>query len=371
MKYRTAMTRYKKIFFFVTAATLFLTGGFFLLVPDSALALTTQIVPSQCANSSACGLCELGLAFKNATDIMIALAGPAAVVFLFWAALMFMMSGGSQSRVSEAKKIATAAVVGLLIVLFSWIILNTLINFVFQASTPGSVYSGIAPWNTIDCQALIYPSISTIPPVGTPIVPPGSATTTCPYAFGYGTDSAGVRKQFYHVILGVVTQARDSGVQQNISATLAAFNSLKVAAQTKYPGVYDGMSPSSVYRPYLYQAHLYDLYTLDTNQTLAADQNCSILKSQVRNMLANHGIAGVVGAPNACGISSKHVVGASIDISDASRGQSFTSTQYNDLNNLAQANNIPLVWRAYPGDPAHFDLSNPPYKGCNNVNEWY
>ena len=364
------MTRYKKILFFITAAALLLTSGFF--IPTGALALTTEIVPSQCQNSSACGLCELGLAFKNATDIMIALAGPAAVVFLFWAALMFMMSGGSQSRVSEAKKIATAAVVGLLIVLFSWIILNTLVNSVFQAKGQGGIP---LPWDTIDCTALIYPSISTIPPVGTPLPPTTTATTTCPYTFGSNTgliSGVSVTQQYPHRVLGLVTLSSDPGIQQNITATVNAFNALKSAATAVDSAAFGNMTMNSLYRPYLYQAHLFDLYTLNNNAALAADNNCISFRLQVQGLLQLHSISlsGTVGLPSMCGTTSKHVIGAGVDI-----GGGFTSVQYGQLNSIAQANNIPLTWRNYQNDPAHFDLVNPPYtpSSCsyNGKGDWY
>ncbi|OHB21400.1 MAG: hypothetical protein A2939_03690 [Parcubacteria group bacterium RIFCSPLOWO2_01_FULL_48_18] len=120
----------------------------FLSAPSYAVAVS--IVPQTCATASSseilakCGVCALAQAFKNATDIMITISGPLAVMFLLYAAVLFLTSGGSQERVSQAKKVATSAAVGLVIVLLSWVILNTIINVIFGAKLS-------APWSSFTC----------------------------------------------------------------------------------------------------------------------------------------------------------------------------------------------------------------------------
>ena len=45
-----------------------------------------------------------------------------------WGGLMFMFSRGKPDGISKAKSILTGAVVGLLIVLFAWLIVNTAVT---------------------------------------------------------------------------------------------------------------------------------------------------------------------------------------------------------------------------------------------------
>jgi lipopolysaccharide export LptBFGC system permease protein LptF len=67
---------------------------------------------------------------------------PLATLIMVIAGIAFVISGGSPTRASTAKKILTSIVIGVIIVLVSWLIIDTIIMFLTGASSP---------WSTIDC----------------------------------------------------------------------------------------------------------------------------------------------------------------------------------------------------------------------------
>lgn len=65
----------------------------------------------------------------NISKFVFGILGSLTLLMFVYGGLMFLISAGSADKVGQAKKIITAAVVGLLIVFGSWLI----INFVFKA----------------------------------------------------------------------------------------------------------------------------------------------------------------------------------------------------------------------------------------------
>lgn len=66
------------------------------------------------------------LIYQNIIDAFIVFCGAAAVLYLVLSGIKFITSGGDQIKVAEAKKSMTFAVVGLVIVLFSFFIIKVL-----------------------------------------------------------------------------------------------------------------------------------------------------------------------------------------------------------------------------------------------------
>ena len=59
--------------------------------------------------------------------------------------VMFLTAGGDPGRIGSAKKILTATVIGLAIILAAWLIIDTVIMFLVPSSSP------FQSWETIDC----------------------------------------------------------------------------------------------------------------------------------------------------------------------------------------------------------------------------
>jgi uncharacterized protein YsxB (DUF464 family) len=72
---------------------------------------------------------------------------PLAAVMIVVGGIMIMTAGGSTERVAKGREIVTAAVVGLLIALLSWLIIDTIIGII----AVGWDNLKIGPWNKLSC----------------------------------------------------------------------------------------------------------------------------------------------------------------------------------------------------------------------------
>ena len=123
--------------------------SYFLLV--AAWPAAARIVP-ECTSggvAGACGLCDFFLLIKNIFNfIALTLTPPVAGFMFLVAGLYFLTSGGSEERVSQARKIFVAALIGVLIIYSSWLIVNSIIQVV------GKSVDGFNPqsWWQFTCQ---------------------------------------------------------------------------------------------------------------------------------------------------------------------------------------------------------------------------
>ncbi|MDA3802400.1 MAG: hypothetical protein PF488_00685 [Patescibacteria group bacterium] len=84
---------------------------------------------SRCKGLSAteCGDYEMNdfiVLAVNAAQWILGIVGSLTLIMFVYGGIMFLISGGSSDKVGQAKKIITAAVVGLLIVFGSWLIIR-------------------------------------------------------------------------------------------------------------------------------------------------------------------------------------------------------------------------------------------------------
>jgi len=93
-----------------------------------------------------CTLCHLFVLFKRIVDFLtLNIIFPLAVLMIVVGGVMFLTAGGDPGRIGGAKKILTATVIGLAIILAAWLIVDTVITFLTPASSP------FQNWSTIDC----------------------------------------------------------------------------------------------------------------------------------------------------------------------------------------------------------------------------
>ncbi len=91
--------------------------------------------------TGACNLCDAMIVLRNIINFGFTLAISISTGMIAWGAVRMMTAGGSESNVSEAKKIIFSAITGVAIALGSWIIVNTLF----------SVFTGSWNWNHFTC----------------------------------------------------------------------------------------------------------------------------------------------------------------------------------------------------------------------------
>lgn len=64
----------------------------------------------------------------NLFNAVLALAGAVAVVFIIWGGIQYTLSQGDASKIKKAKDTLLYSIVGLVIVMFSFVILNYVIG---------------------------------------------------------------------------------------------------------------------------------------------------------------------------------------------------------------------------------------------------
>lgn len=130
------------------APILFIILIFTFLFLNFASMAQAALVPCGPGVGHECAWCDLMTLGKNIIDFIVYyLVFPITAVMIVVGGLFVMTAGGSESRFSKGKEIATAAVIGLLIALTSWIIINTIMGI-------ATGYTNIVgrPWNELQCK---------------------------------------------------------------------------------------------------------------------------------------------------------------------------------------------------------------------------
>jgi hypothetical protein len=119
----------------------------------STLITEAALVPCGREGQPACTWCDLMQLIKNVIDFLMYLVIPLSVIMIVIGGIIIMTAAGSTQRVSQGKEIVTAALIGLLIALLSWIIIDTILKII--STTPqGSgtaIIKDYGPWNKIKC----------------------------------------------------------------------------------------------------------------------------------------------------------------------------------------------------------------------------
>ena len=126
--------------------SLFLVSCFLFLVVALPVWAADGLVPCSGPDCDLCKFLQLisGLIFFLVKNIMPPLAG---LLFLI-GGIMMVIAGGSEERLKKGKDILKSTAIGVLIVLASWAIVNTLIT------TLGAKVAGFVPsnWWTVKCK---------------------------------------------------------------------------------------------------------------------------------------------------------------------------------------------------------------------------
>ncbi|PIT90758.1 MAG: hypothetical protein COU22_00395 [Candidatus Komeilibacteria bacterium CG10_big_fil_rev_8_21_14_0_10_41_13] len=87
----------------------------------------------------ACGLCDIVQTAVNIFRFILGILGGAALLMFVWHGFNFLTSQGNKERVEAAKKGLVHTIIGIVIVLFSWFIVNFII--VVATSDPAATQS--------------------------------------------------------------------------------------------------------------------------------------------------------------------------------------------------------------------------------------
>jgi hypothetical protein len=109
-----------------------------------------RLVPCDGTDCSFCDLVVLGSRIINwFFGLVFVLFG----VITFVAGFNLMTSGGNQTKLDDAKKKLSNAIIGLIIVFSAWLIVDTLMKAIVPGGNVGDAVNvdGLGMWNTIEC----------------------------------------------------------------------------------------------------------------------------------------------------------------------------------------------------------------------------
>lgn len=106
---------------------------------------SAALVPCGYGVGAPCTLCDLLVMVNNIVNFLTAISISIATIMILWGGFLLLMAAGNEEKLKSAKSVLTTAIIGLVIVLVSWIIINTLI--VFFGSSSGFPW----PWYQINC----------------------------------------------------------------------------------------------------------------------------------------------------------------------------------------------------------------------------
>lgn len=88
----------------------------------------TRGLSDECLTEGACGTCDILVVVNNIIGFALQIVGGLAVLALVVSGVLYITSGGNPEQAQHAKMAATAAVIGTLIVLCTWLIVTTIVN---------------------------------------------------------------------------------------------------------------------------------------------------------------------------------------------------------------------------------------------------
>lgn len=79
--------------------------------------------------------------FTRITNTVLYIVGIISVIMLIWGGLRYIMSGGDSKKITDAKNTILYAIIGLIIAILAFAIVNFVLNTISSASTPEATES--------------------------------------------------------------------------------------------------------------------------------------------------------------------------------------------------------------------------------------
>ena len=74
--------------------------------------------------------------FNQITSVALGVIGAVSVIMLIWGGLRYIISGGDSKKITDAKNTILYAIIGLIIAVLSYAIINFVLNSISSVSTP-------------------------------------------------------------------------------------------------------------------------------------------------------------------------------------------------------------------------------------------
>ncbi|MFA5997181.1 MAG: hypothetical protein WC791_01685 [Candidatus Paceibacterota bacterium] len=287
------------------------------------------------------GTTDLPTYLAGMIKLLIALGAGLAVLYGVIGGTQYVAAGISPDAKSGAKERIVNALIGLTIILSSYLVLNSinpdLVNF--KLTLDSVTVRNMAPTLT--------PGVGGN---GTGVIAPGSDCSVPTPDMSLLDDPAASAMEGGN---NVIWSSNDPTVQSN----LTALNKEVVKLQYALPELNSGytVNVTSAYRPYNYQKHLFQVFTAyntfkDNNDPLCVDE-----KAAVGSEYSSHGLGSLVSNPDSQ--NSPHMYGTGVDLSPVGVNFSnFSQFGYTDINAFMVHEGIMLSWQNIQGDQWHFNL---------------
>lgn len=129
------------------------------------------IVPCGSTGQDVCTPCHLFQALHNAIDLVLyGITGPVAAFMIVLAGGMMLLSAGNARLYSQGKTILKNTLIGVAIILLSWVF----VNFLIKSLEKGNTYDS---WYEFTCPAFLQVQESALP---SPVAPQGNASSPAP-----------------------------------------------------------------------------------------------------------------------------------------------------------------------------------------------
>ena len=120
---------------------------FLTVVPFFAFAQVIPIiVPEDCRGANAaqnCGICDLAQLAQNVLNAGIYIVIFLSAVLFSWAGWKYVTAGGNVGKATQAREIFTNVLVGLIIILAGWLVVDTLMKTLVKED------GGFGPWSPV------------------------------------------------------------------------------------------------------------------------------------------------------------------------------------------------------------------------------
>lgn len=107
------------------------------------------LVPCGGTGQPDCTLCHFLVLAQNIIEFLRNAGLALGALFIAWGGFLLLTSGESEERRAKGKETLRAAIIGIIIILASWIIINTILTF---AASGGKLKGILENWSVIECK---------------------------------------------------------------------------------------------------------------------------------------------------------------------------------------------------------------------------
>ncbi|MBU4057435.1 pilin [Patescibacteria group bacterium] len=107
---------------------------FVLFLFNMSVAYGAGIVPACASNPTGCGFDDMLILAQNIITFILYIAATIAVIMFTYAGILYLTASGKSGQIEQAHKIFLNVLIGFIIVLSAWLVINTIANALLDKS---------------------------------------------------------------------------------------------------------------------------------------------------------------------------------------------------------------------------------------------